>query len=300
MNITDIVKYSTDTGTEIELSAETVRTYLIRGAEGVTDQEVVMFIEVCKAHRLNPFLNEAYLIKYGDYPASIVMGKETFTKRAERHSNFDGFEAGVTVLTPDGKKIVRRNGGLVLEGERLVGGWARIHRKDRKAPSYDEVKFEEYAKTSSGNNNNWSKMPGTMIRKVALVHALREAFPEAFSGLYSPEELAVETDALGIPQEREPIQAEVVEELIVNEHDYTRLTELKEIFAQAMGWDLEEAARAIVRDFGEPRGMDDAEYAAMLERLEKTMTDSGMLDIPSPEVPATEASLEFLPEDEEF
>lgn len=32
-------------------------------------------------------------------------------------------------------------------------------------------------------------MPGTMLRKVALCHALREAFPDDFQGLYGSEEM---------------------------------------------------------------------------------------------------------------
>jgi hypothetical protein len=35
-----------------------------------------------------------------------------------------------------------------------------------------------------------------MIRKVALVQALREAFPEDFGGMYSPEEMPVDTQTL--------------------------------------------------------------------------------------------------------
>ena len=40
-------------------------------------------------------------------------------------------------------------------------------------------------------NSQWSKKPATMIRKVALVQALREAFPEDFGGMYSQEEVGV-------------------------------------------------------------------------------------------------------------
>ena len=35
----------------------------------------------------------------------------------------------------------------------------------------------------------WASKPGTMIRKVAVAQALREAFPEANSQLYAPEEM---------------------------------------------------------------------------------------------------------------
>lgn len=76
---------------------------------------------------------------------------------------------------------------------------------------------------------------------------------------------------------------------VIHHHDYARLTELKAIFAEAMGWEVGDAAKSIVRDHGDPRGMDDAQYAAMLRRLETQMTESGMLDKPAPEKPSVEA-----------
>ncbi len=187
-----ITKYTTDAGVEIALSPSTVRDYLVSGDGKVSEQEVVMFLELCRAQRLNPFLREAYLIKFGTGPASIVTGKDTFLKRAEHHSQFDGFEAGITVLDKDGE-IVRRDGSLYgATTERLVGGWARVHRKDRTRPFFAEVALTEYIglKSDGKPNRQWERMPATMIRKVPLVQALREAFPETFGGLYSPEEIS--------------------------------------------------------------------------------------------------------------
>ena len=60
------------------LTADTVRNYLVSGGGNVTDQEVVMFLELCKAQKLNPFVKDAYLIKYGNQAAQIVTGKDVF------------------------------------------------------------------------------------------------------------------------------------------------------------------------------------------------------------------------------
>lgn len=43
-----------------------------------------MFINLCKYAGLNPWLKEAYCIKYGNEPATMVVGKEAFMKRAEK------------------------------------------------------------------------------------------------------------------------------------------------------------------------------------------------------------------------
>ena len=87
-----LAEYTLDGGQV--LNATTVKNYLVRGNGNITDQETLMFIELCKAQRLNPFLNEAYLIKFGTSPANIVVGKDVFVKRANRNEHFEGMRAG--------------------------------------------------------------------------------------------------------------------------------------------------------------------------------------------------------------
>ena len=176
-------------GMQVTLTPGTVKNYLISGdKDRVSDQEVAMFINLCRFTGLNPWLREAYCIKYGNEPATMVVGKEAFMKRAEKTPSFDGFEAGVIVLSGD--ELIYRKGTLKLPNEELVGGYAEVFRKDRSHSYRVEVSFDEYAarKKDGSLNSQWSKRPATMIRKVALVQALREAFPENFSGLYSEEE----------------------------------------------------------------------------------------------------------------
>ncbi len=43
----------------------------------------------------------------------------------------------------------------------------------------------------------WASKPATMIRKVAMTHALREAFPSSLGGLYTEDEMQVQTDYEG-------------------------------------------------------------------------------------------------------
>lgn len=182
---TDLVKYELDNGDEIQLTGKNVRELLVNGDSArVTDKEVVNFMMLCKAHRLNPFVREAYLVKYGDHPATIVTGKDAVLKRAQRNPRFRGFTAGVTVI--NNGQIQRREGTLVLDGtEKLLGGWCRVSVQDFEHEMFEEVSLAEY----STGKSNWAKMPATMIRKVAIVHALREAFPEDLSGLYDSAEM---------------------------------------------------------------------------------------------------------------
>lgn len=193
-NNTQLVEYEAN-GEMIQISPSMVRQYLVSGGGNVSDGEVVMFMSLCRYQHLNPFLKEAYLIKYGSNdPATIVTGKDVFTKRADANPNYKGKKAGVVVLKSDGN-VEEREGTMVLPGEKLLGGWARIFIKD-KEPEYQSVSFDEYAgrKKDGSLNSQWSKKPATMIRKVALVQALREAFPDRFQGLYASEEMATVND----------------------------------------------------------------------------------------------------------
>ena len=190
------VEIETAGGDHYSVSFEDVRHFICAKA---TDAECKIFLETCRAYRLNPFTREAYLIHYDnkndDTPCTIVLGKNCYLQMAERHPAYDGFEAGVIVLNESG--VEYREGSIVYEGEELLGGWARVYRKDRTRPSYDEVKFSEY----NTGKSLWAAKPVTMIRKVALVHALREAFPSTYGLTYDESEIGVEVDAEGTARE---------------------------------------------------------------------------------------------------
>lgn len=175
------------------LTADTVRNYLTSGNSKATDQDVLMFIELCKAQKLNPFVRDAYLVKFGNQPAQIIVGKDVFIKRASEHPNFNGMKAGIVILDKNGD-IKEREGALKLKEEELVGGWCEVHLKDKDFPVKSVVSFEEYAqKKNDGTlNSMWSSKGATMIRKVAQSQALREAFPNELRGLYQQEEMGTE------------------------------------------------------------------------------------------------------------
>lgn len=175
-------------GNTVELDADTVRNYLTNGNGKATDQEVAMFINLCKYQGLNPFLREAYLIKYDDKaPASTVVGKDAFTRRAAQIPECKGWSAGVAVVTQK-NEYQEREGTIVLPGEKLVGGWCTVGREGWQNPFKSTVNLSEY----NTGKSMWAKMPATMIRKVAIVQALREAFPDKFQGMYDQSEMGVD------------------------------------------------------------------------------------------------------------
>lgn len=221
---TQLVEYESN-GEMVKLSPNMIKKYLVSGGGNVTDGEVMMFMSLCRYQHLNPFLKEAYLIKFGSNdPATIVTGKDVFTKRADANPNYKGKKAGIVVQKKDGS-VEEREGTMVLTEEKLVGGWAKVFIKD-KEPEYQSVSFDEYAgKKKDGTlNSQWSKKPATMIRKVAVVQALREAFPDRFQGLYAQEEMATVGD---VKQDIEKyVEAEIVEN--ANTVDFEEVVEPQE------------------------------------------------------------------------
>ena len=216
--------------TKIELTPEIVRQYMVSGdKDSVTVDEVIMFMNLCKNSGLNPWTKEAYCIKYGNKPATMVIGKEAYMKRAEANEHYDGFEAGIIVLDAETREVIHRTGCFKLPSEEVLGGWAKVYRKDRSHAYEAEVSFDEYAgkKNDGSLNSQWSKKPSTMIRKVALVQALREAFPSAFSGMYAAEEKGFAEDAAGevyVP----PVEAVAIEEKVVTQPVANNSTATKE------------------------------------------------------------------------
>lgn len=195
-------------GSEIRLTPSIVQNYIVGTDAQITMPEFKFFTELCKARKLNPFLKEAYCIKFGAQPAQIVVGKDAVLKRAILNPQYDGMESGVIVQEIETGNIIERKGTFYLkEEEKLVGGWAKVYRKNWTYPTYCSVAFDEVAqKTKDGKlNSNWGGKGATMVEKVAKVRALRETFIEDLGGMYEAEEMGVE-----LPRENEMPQDKVI------------------------------------------------------------------------------------------
>ena len=213
-----IVKFEID-GNEIRLTPKIVQEYIVGSDVPITNQEFKLFTELCKVRKLNPFLREAYLIKYTEKtPAQLVVGKDAILKRAVLNVNYDGMESGIIVKKEDGT-VEERNGTFRLGDEELVGGWAKVYRKDWTHPIYSSVTFNEVAqKKSDGSlNSNWSTKGATMVEKVAKVRALRETFVEDLAGMYEAEEFQQEIPEHNVIEVQSEEQEETEKEVTMNE-----------------------------------------------------------------------------------
>ena len=249
----EIVEYKKDSGEVVRFTAREVHELICPQA---TKEEIALFMALCQAQKLNPLIKDAYLVKYGSAPASMITGKEVFTKRANANPNFEGMEHGVVFMrkSAGGVTVDKREGAAVYKaaGETLLGGWARVFVKGKK-PVYAELALDEY----STGKSNWAKMPAVMINKCAQVAALRLAFPDAFQGLYAAEEMGNAGEAV-LQQDNapkpvseaskptmndEPLQVHFVE--MMNESQECDLGELIGQFAELRGKSFDDVKDAI-------------------------------------------------------
>lgn len=189
----EIIKYSTSFG-EVELSAEVVQKYLVRGNSQLTPQEMKLALELCKFQKLNPFTGEVYFIKFGN-DFQLVVGYEAYKRRAEENPEYLNRKSGIVVLR--GNEVIQKEGTCLYPSEGLIGGWCRVYRirNGEKVEIFKEVSLTEYQKMKDGKPSaNWATKPCTMIEKVAVSQALRAAFPKDYEGLYVPEEFHGSTE----------------------------------------------------------------------------------------------------------
>lgn len=175
-------------GQDVKLSYQIVRDYLTKGNSEVSDQDLTQFISICKYNQLNPFLNEAYLVKFGNSPAQMIVSKEAFFKRADANENYQGIRSGIIVQRDN--EVLELEGCFKLKSDVLLGGWAEVHRSDKKFPIISKVSLDEYDKKQS----IWNEKKSTMISKISKVQALREAFPAQLGAMYTQEEAAETID----------------------------------------------------------------------------------------------------------
>jgi len=180
-------------GGKYKISLNLIRL-LNRGDATITDQEAIIFARTCAAYRFDPFLNQIYLIKYDKTkPAQHVIARDTFLKIADANPAYNGFEQGFIVAP---KAATDKESSLrylspkesVADDEVIIGGWCQVFRKDRRTPVVPVLTREVTKRQST-----WNTMPYLMTLKCACAQAHRQAFPNLLGGLYSEDEIHIET-----------------------------------------------------------------------------------------------------------
>lgn len=152
-----------------------------------TDAQIELFLKLCESRKLNPFAKDAFLVGYDakDGPKfdGLVAHKALY-KRAEANKSYDGLESGVIIYDATTKEVKHIRGDVAPSTVHLIGGWAKVFRKDRSRPAFKTCKYTAYKKDSGV----WLSDGGWMITKCAEAKALREAFPNDLGDMYAVEE----------------------------------------------------------------------------------------------------------------
>lgn len=159
-----------------ESQIDTIRRTI---APGVNDSELHLFVEYCKRTGLDPFSRQIYALRVGG-KMSIQTSIDGFRVIAERAGDYAG-QDGPYWCGNDGKWT-----DVWLSNEMPAAAKVGILRRSFGSPLYAVAHWGEYAQ---GNSPMWKKMPALMLAKVAEALALRKAFPNDLSGLYTSEEM---------------------------------------------------------------------------------------------------------------
>jgi phage recombination protein Bet len=163
---------------DVVITREDVKAYLCPEA---TDKEIFMAMGIMASYKLNPFKREVHLIKYKGSPAEVIVGYETYLKRAERTGKLNGWKAWID----------KKEGRAYVE----------INRKDWEKPFQWYIELGEFDKKRA----TWTQIPDFMGKKVVIAQGFRLAFPDEIGGMpYTAEERQV-YDIVDAPAEEKPM-----------------------------------------------------------------------------------------------
>jgi len=155
---------------------------------------VEQFLSLARRSGLDPLARQIYCIgrlSRGHVEWAIQTGIDGFRLVAERSGKYDG---------QDGAEWLAANGEWVdafvpsLHGAHPLAARVRVYRNDWPRPAVGVAEWGAYAQTKRDGSlvEMWEKQGAGQLAKCAEALAIRKAFPQDLSGLYTADELREE------------------------------------------------------------------------------------------------------------
>lgn len=180
---------------KLEFNDDQVKLIKNQLAPNATDNELKLFLYQAKRTGLDPLTRQIYCIHRGG-KMTIQTSIDGFRVIAERSGDYAGQSEPV---------FVEENGKVVCAKVSVY----RFRNDIRYEAAVGVAYWSEYVQEYNGKPSTmWAKMPHTMLAKVAEALALRKAYPQDLSGLYTGEEMAqadkaTEPDFSDVPEPSE-------------------------------------------------------------------------------------------------
>jgi phage recombination protein Bet len=184
-------------------------------AKDTSDVEFALFLELCRAKRLDPFAKHIQPVKRWDFDKQAMgltfqTGIDGFRLVAERTGQYRG-QDGPYWCGDDAVWV-----DVWTRPEPPTAAKVGVFRVGFERPIYGVAHYAEYVQVKKDGkaNSMWAKMSCNQLAKCAEALAIRKAFPEDLAGLYAPEEMQQASQpapVVAAPAEAVVVEAQVVE-----------------------------------------------------------------------------------------